>query len=166
MLRTNAPTCVEVFWNGLPDGRMFLQLLNLSGFNGVTVEPCIPVPNVEICLPCAVTGVHPLEGAPQPAVEAGGAQTRLRFAPLAALPGLCPGRVSAKTQKCALQRYQAQGAAAFWSEGGGQRLGDGLQGRGLGLGQVEHGPSGKAYAPGQAEHVPAKDAARTLSATR
>ena len=49
----------------------------------VTVEPCIPVPNVEICLPCAVTGVHPLEGAPQPAVEAGGAQTRLRFAPLA-----------------------------------------------------------------------------------
>lgn len=83
LLRTNAPTCVEVFWNGLPDGRMFLQLLNLSGFNGVTVEPCIPVPNVEICLPCAVTGVHPLEGAPQPAVEAGGAQTRLRFAPLA-----------------------------------------------------------------------------------
>ena len=83
LLRTNAPTCVEVFWNGLPDGRMFLQLLNLSGFNGVTVEPCIPVPNVEVCLPCAVTGVHPLEGAPQPAIEAGGAQTRLRFASLA-----------------------------------------------------------------------------------
>ena len=43
---------------------------------------------------------------------------------------------------------------------GGQGLRDSLQGRGLRLGQVEHGPSGKADAPGQAEHVPAKDAAQ------
>ena len=57
-------------------------------------------------------------------------------------------------------RYQAQGAAAFWSMGGGQGLRDSLQGRGLGLGQVEHGPSGKVDARGQAEHVPAKDAAQ------
>lgn len=38
ILTTNAPSCVEIFLHRLPDGRQLLQLLNLSGFNGMTVE--------------------------------------------------------------------------------------------------------------------------------
>ena len=53
-------------------------------------------------------------------------------------------------------RYQAQGAAAFWSVGGGQGLGDGLQGRGLRLGQVEHVPAKDAAQYAQRDEVGAR----------
>ncbi len=82
LLQTNAPACVEIFWHGLPDGRTILQLLNLSGFNGLGVEPCLPVPDVEIALPCQVLSVQPLEGAPAPDIRPANEGTLLRFAPL------------------------------------------------------------------------------------
>lgn len=50
-LSTNAPASVEIFFNRLNDGEYMLQLLNLSGFNGVTYHDPLPVRGIEITLP-------------------------------------------------------------------------------------------------------------------
>lgn len=77
-LGTNAPSCIEVFDSLLPDGRTLLQLINVSGFNGVTMEDCIPVSGVEMELPGAFSKVLPLGDVPAPQL----CQNKLCFAPL------------------------------------------------------------------------------------
>ncbi|MGO4546334.1 family 10 glycosylhydrolase [Paenibacillus sp. 2TAB23] len=47
-LRTNAHSSVEITYNRLPDGTNLLQLINLSGFNGVTYDAPIPMFNIEV----------------------------------------------------------------------------------------------------------------------
>ena len=81
-LEVEAPSCVEVFWNALPQGGTLLQLINLSGFSGTTVDPCVPVHGVQVTLPRAVRRVRPLDDAPQPELSAQDGRTRLRFGPL------------------------------------------------------------------------------------
>lgn len=49
--QTNAPSCVEIFWNKTGDGEYMLQLLNLSGFNGTTVTAHLPVHNITVDIP-------------------------------------------------------------------------------------------------------------------
>ncbi|OBR63751.1 hypothetical protein A7K91_08260 [Paenibacillus oryzae] len=50
MLSTNAHPSVEITLHRLPDGSRLLQLLNLSGFNGMTYEDPIPIGEIEISL--------------------------------------------------------------------------------------------------------------------
>lgn len=45
---TNAPPCVEMFWHRCGEGRMLLQLLNHSGYNGMTVEPPLPIFDIQV----------------------------------------------------------------------------------------------------------------------
>ncbi|MBD2869448.1 family 10 glycosylhydrolase [Paenibacillus arenilitoris] len=45
-LTTNAHPSVEMTFHGLPDGTYLLQLINLSGFNGVTYEAPIPMSGI------------------------------------------------------------------------------------------------------------------------
>lgn len=47
-LRTNAHSSVEITYNRLPDGTNLLQLINLSGFNGVTYDAPIPMSGIEV----------------------------------------------------------------------------------------------------------------------
>lgn len=49
-VRTDAPNCVELFFNRLPEGGYLLQLLNLSGFNGVTYAEPLPIGPIRIRL--------------------------------------------------------------------------------------------------------------------
>jgi hypothetical protein len=48
VLSTNAHPSVETGLHRLPDGSRLLQLLNLSGFNGMTYEDPIPIGEIEI----------------------------------------------------------------------------------------------------------------------
>jgi hypothetical protein len=50
VLSTNAHPSVEVGLHRLPDGSRLLQLLNLSGFNGMTYEDPIPIGEIEVRL--------------------------------------------------------------------------------------------------------------------
>ena len=81
-LSTNAPACVEIFLNTLPDGRTFLQLCNLSGFNGVTMEKHLPIHDVTVTLPADYAKVTALDGLPAPQLVCENGQTKLAFAPL------------------------------------------------------------------------------------
>jgi len=81
-LATNAPACVEVFLHRLPDGRRLIQLINLSGFNGTTMERCIPIHGVHVTLPEHLVQVLPLDGAPAPQLSWREGRTTLRFVPL------------------------------------------------------------------------------------
>lgn len=45
---TNAPSCVEIFWHSLGAGKYLMQLLNLSGFNGLTTRTALPIHDIEI----------------------------------------------------------------------------------------------------------------------
>lgn len=45
---TDAPPAVELFVNQTPDGNVLVQLLNLSGFNGVTYRKPLPVGPIRI----------------------------------------------------------------------------------------------------------------------
>ena len=74
---------MEIFLNTLPDGRTFLQLTNLSGFNGVTMEQHLPIHGVTVTLPAAFTRVTALDGLPVPQLTCDNGQTTLSFAPLA-----------------------------------------------------------------------------------
>jgi len=55
VVKTNAPQAVELFYNHVPVGNVgsahMIQLLNLSGFNGVTYGDPIPVAGVKVTLP-------------------------------------------------------------------------------------------------------------------
>lgn len=51
VLETDAPSCVEVFWNRCKNGEYLLQLINLSGFNGTTVTAHIPISGITVKLP-------------------------------------------------------------------------------------------------------------------
>lgn len=82
VLDTNAPSCVEIFLQTLPDGRTLLQLINLSGFNGVTMEKCIPIHDVQVTLPMAVNGVTPVDSAPAPQWQVRDGNTQLHLPPL------------------------------------------------------------------------------------
>ncbi len=82
-LRTDAPSCVEIFEHALPDGRTLLQLINLSGFNGMTMEAPLAIADVTVTLPAPYTRAQSLTAAPAPQLErAQDGGTRLRFAPL------------------------------------------------------------------------------------
>ena len=48
ILTTNAPPAVEIFLHTLPDGRKFLQLLNLSGTDGMTVDEPLPIYDIRV----------------------------------------------------------------------------------------------------------------------
>lgn len=47
---TDAPPCVEMFWHRCGENRWMLQLLNLSGCNGITVEKPLPVHGITVRL--------------------------------------------------------------------------------------------------------------------
>ena len=81
-LATNAPSCAEIFLNTLPDGRTFLQIINLSGFNGVTFEPCIPLHGVTVTLPKAYENVTPVDAAHPPKLTVQQGKTTLELPPL------------------------------------------------------------------------------------
>lgn len=54
-ITTDAPGCVELFLHGLPDGNLLVQLINLSGFNGTTYMPPIPMSGIRVDLKgCAI----------------------------------------------------------------------------------------------------------------
>ena len=82
LLDTDAPACVEIFLNTLPDGRTFLQLCNLSGFNGVTMEKHLPIHDVHLTLPAEYKRVTALDGQPAPKLLCADGKTELSFAPL------------------------------------------------------------------------------------
>lgn len=50
-VKTNAPDSLEIFCSGCEEGRTILQTVNLSGFNGTTVGPHLPMYSVEITFP-------------------------------------------------------------------------------------------------------------------
>ncbi|MCI8623643.1 MAG: hypothetical protein HFG26_08280 [Provencibacterium sp.] len=52
-LSTNAPAQVEIFYGGCGEGKKLLQLLNLTGFNGVTFFPPVPLSGLEVTVDCA-----------------------------------------------------------------------------------------------------------------
>ena len=81
-LATNAPSCAEIFLNTLPDGRTFLQILNLSDFNGVTFEPCIPLHGVTVTLPKPYETVTPVDAAQPPKLTVQQGKTTLELPPL------------------------------------------------------------------------------------
>jgi hypothetical protein len=49
-LVTDAPLSVEMFLHELPDGSTILQLINLSGFNGVTYHKPLPIRDIHVKL--------------------------------------------------------------------------------------------------------------------
>lgn len=49
-VQSNAPNSVEVFFNRTPQGDYLVQLLNLSGFNGVTYSQPLPIENIQLDL--------------------------------------------------------------------------------------------------------------------
>ncbi len=50
MLETDAPACVEVFLHRHGSGGWMLQLINHSGFNGITFEAPLPIHDVRVTL--------------------------------------------------------------------------------------------------------------------
>ena len=58
---TNAHPSVELFWDATENG-FLLQALNLSGFNGTTVERPVSMHNVEITVPFEAREVLSLDG--------------------------------------------------------------------------------------------------------
>ena len=49
-LKVSAPPCVEVFIDLVDENLYFVQLINLSGFNGTSVSEPLPINNIEIDL--------------------------------------------------------------------------------------------------------------------
>lgn len=45
---TNAPPCVGIFWHHCGEGRILLQLLHLSGYNGSTMEKPLPIRDIQM----------------------------------------------------------------------------------------------------------------------
>lgn len=82
LLTTDAPSCAEIFLNTLPDGRTLLQILNLSGFNGVTFAPCIPLHGVHVTLPGNYASALSVDGAPAPELAVQSGSTTLTLPPL------------------------------------------------------------------------------------
>lgn len=83
-LTTNAHASVEMTFHGLPDGTYLLQLLNLSGFNGVSYEAPIPMEGIEVEL-AGLTGVSRvigLDGAVGPRLEKRDGKIVIRLAEL------------------------------------------------------------------------------------
>jgi len=50
VLITDAPPSVELFLHQLPDGSTMVQLINLSGFNGVTYHKPLPISNIRVSI--------------------------------------------------------------------------------------------------------------------
>ncbi|MDD6041538.1 MAG: family 10 glycosylhydrolase [Clostridia bacterium] len=63
VIRTNAHPSVELFWDDTGSG-MLLQALNLSGFNGTTVEAPVPMQNVAVTVPFEAREAISLDGSP------------------------------------------------------------------------------------------------------
>lgn len=61
ILHTNAHASVELFWDKSGDA-MLLQALNLSGFNGTTVEEPVIMPEVRVTVPYVATTFESLKG--------------------------------------------------------------------------------------------------------
>ena len=59
VIRTNAHPSVELFWDACGED-MLLQALNLSGFNGMTVEAPVPMDQVSVTVPCKNMKALPL----------------------------------------------------------------------------------------------------------
>lgn len=53
VIKTDAHPCVELFWDANRDG-LLLQAVNLSGFNGMTVEKPLPIYNIQVEVPVEV----------------------------------------------------------------------------------------------------------------
>jgi len=49
-LGTTAPPSVEIYANRLPEGGLLVQLINLSGFNGVTYDAPLPIHSIRVRL--------------------------------------------------------------------------------------------------------------------
>ena len=54
-LTTDAPSCVDIFLHSVGRDEYLIQLINLSGFNGVTIAKPLPMENIHLTL----TGKHP-----------------------------------------------------------------------------------------------------------
>ena len=54
-LTTDAPGCVDIFLHSVGRDEYLIQLINLSGFNGVTIAKPLPMENIHLTL----TGKHP-----------------------------------------------------------------------------------------------------------
>ncbi|MBR3741630.1 MAG: hypothetical protein IKN04_14455 [Clostridia bacterium] len=60
ILKTDAHPCVELFWDANRDG-LLLQAVNMSGFNGMTVEKALPIYDIRVEVPVAanrLTDLH------------------------------------------------------------------------------------------------------------
>lgn len=60
---TNAPGCIEMFFNKIEDNQYLLQLINLSGNNGTTISEALPVYDIEVdfneIIPAKITELAP-----------------------------------------------------------------------------------------------------------
>lgn len=54
-MTTDAPGCVDVFLHSVGEGAYLVQLINLSGWNGITMAKPLPLENIHLTL----TGKHP-----------------------------------------------------------------------------------------------------------
>ncbi len=61
IIKTAAHPSVEIFWDKAGDS-MLLQLLNLSGFNGTTVEDAIPMHDIRVEVPYPAKAAKALNG--------------------------------------------------------------------------------------------------------
>lgn len=81
VLKTDAHPCVELFWDANRDG-LLLQAVNLSGFNGMTVEKALPIYGVEVEVPVAARKLTDLHGDGITVVKTTDSSTVLRIAKL------------------------------------------------------------------------------------
>ena len=77
VLETNAPAAAELFLHTLPDGRTLLQLINLTGWNGMTMEKALPLSDIRISLPGEFDRVSSLDGAALPQLSHKDGRTEL-----------------------------------------------------------------------------------------
>ena len=61
VIKTNAHPCVELFWDANRDG-LLLQAVNLSGFNGMTVEKPLPIYDIDVEIPVRAQSLQDLHG--------------------------------------------------------------------------------------------------------
>lgn len=81
VLKTDAHPCVELFWDENRDG-LLLQAVNLSGFNGMTVEKALPIFDIDVEIPVAVSELRDLHGDGVTVVERKEHSTVVRIARL------------------------------------------------------------------------------------
>ena len=80
-IRVDAPSCVEFFCDRIDDRRFLLQFLNLSGFNGTTMNAPLPIRDIRVDFPENIQAERLME---EGLIEAGKESSTL----CAELPGM------------------------------------------------------------------------------